>query len=180
MIQRTLFNAAALAIWLGAIPLAVLAQSDNYVNGQVTKIDESAGKITIKHGPLKKFDMNEGMTMVFRAGDPAAVFSHYGPKTERLKRENELLQREVSQLRETVGLERSLKDLREQVEVTKNQVPRVPELVSGLKEDQADLRREIATTRDALKRAKIAQALTDRRVAKLDETTRARAASIEM
>ena len=73
MIQRTLFNAAALAIWLGAIPLAVLAQSDNYVNGQVTKIDESAGKITIKHGPLKKFDMNEGMTMVFRAGDPAML-----------------------------------------------------------------------------------------------------------
>jgi Cu/Ag efflux protein CusF len=73
MIQRTLFNAAALAIWLGAIPLAVLAQSDDYVNGQVTKIDESAGKITIKHGPLKKFDMNEGMTMVFRAGDPAML-----------------------------------------------------------------------------------------------------------
>jgi Cu/Ag efflux protein CusF len=73
MIQRTLFNAAPLALWLGAIPLAVLAQSDNYVNGQVTKIDESAGKITIKHGPLKKFDMNEGMTMVFRAGDPAML-----------------------------------------------------------------------------------------------------------
>jgi Cu(I)/Ag(I) efflux system periplasmic protein CusF len=73
MIQRTLFNAAALALWLGATPLAVLAQSDDYVNGQVTKIDGSAGKITIKHGPLKKFDMNEGMTMVFRAGDPAML-----------------------------------------------------------------------------------------------------------
>jgi Cu/Ag efflux protein CusF len=24
------------------------------VNGQVTKIDESAGKITLKHGPIKK------------------------------------------------------------------------------------------------------------------------------
>jgi Cu(I)/Ag(I) efflux system periplasmic protein CusF len=54
-------------------PPAALAQSDDYVNGQVTKIDESAGKITIKHGPLKKFDMNEGMTMVFRAGDPAML-----------------------------------------------------------------------------------------------------------
>jgi Cu(I)/Ag(I) efflux system protein CusF len=73
MIQRTLFNAAALALWLGANPLAVLAQSVDYVNGRVTKIDESAGKITIKHGPLKKFDMNEGMTMVFRAGDPAML-----------------------------------------------------------------------------------------------------------
>ena len=30
-------------------------------------------KITIKHGPLKKFDMEDGMTMVFRAGDPAML-----------------------------------------------------------------------------------------------------------
>jgi Cu/Ag efflux protein CusF len=35
------------------------------------KLDEAAQKITIKHGPLKKFDMDEGMTMVFRAADPA-------------------------------------------------------------------------------------------------------------
>jgi Cu/Ag efflux protein CusF len=37
-----------------------------------TKIDGSAGKITIKHGPIKKFDM-EPMTMVFRAADPAML-----------------------------------------------------------------------------------------------------------
>ena len=55
-----------------ALPRAALAQSD-LVNGQVTKIDESAGKITIKHGPMKKFDMDEGMTMVFRAADPAML-----------------------------------------------------------------------------------------------------------
>ena len=35
-----------------------------------SKVDLSAGKITIKHGPLKKFDMDEGMTMVFRAAEP--------------------------------------------------------------------------------------------------------------
>ena len=51
----------------------MIAQSDDFVNGQVTKIDESAGKITIRHGPLKKFDMNENMTMVFRAGNPAML-----------------------------------------------------------------------------------------------------------
>jgi len=50
-----------------------MAQSDDFVNGQVMKIDEPAGKITIKHGPLRKFDMNENMTMVFRAGDPAML-----------------------------------------------------------------------------------------------------------
>jgi Cu/Ag efflux protein CusF len=52
--------------------VAALAQAE-VVNGQVTKIDESAGKITIKHGPIKKFDMDEGMTMVFRANDPAML-----------------------------------------------------------------------------------------------------------
>jgi Cu/Ag efflux protein CusF len=39
----------------------------------VTKIDASAGKITIKHGPMKKFDMDEGMTMVYTARDPALL-----------------------------------------------------------------------------------------------------------
>jgi Cu/Ag efflux protein CusF len=43
------------------------------VDGEVTKVDESAGKITIKHGPMKKFDMEGGMTMVFRAQDPAIL-----------------------------------------------------------------------------------------------------------
>jgi Cu(I)/Ag(I) efflux system protein CusF len=42
------------------------------VSGEVTKVDESAGKITIKHGPITKFDM-DGMTMVFRADDPAML-----------------------------------------------------------------------------------------------------------
>ena len=40
------------------------------IDGQVTKVDQSAGKITIKHGPIKKLGMDEGMTMVFRAQDP--------------------------------------------------------------------------------------------------------------
>ena len=62
-----------LSLSLAANPRAAAAQSGDYVNGQVTKIDEAAGKITIKHGPLKKFDMDEGMTMVFRAGDPAML-----------------------------------------------------------------------------------------------------------
>jgi Cu(I)/Ag(I) efflux system periplasmic protein CusF len=45
------------------------------MNGQVTKVDQSAGKITIKHGPLKQFGMDDGMTMVFRAEDPALLNS---------------------------------------------------------------------------------------------------------
>ena len=68
---RKLLSAAALAHILGsAVP--AWAQSD-LIDGHVTKVDASAGKITIKHGPLKKFDMEDGMTMVFRAGDPAML-----------------------------------------------------------------------------------------------------------
>lgn len=55
---------------IAALPLVALAQM---VDGEVTKVDESAGKITIKHGPIKKLDMDTDMTMVFRAQDPAML-----------------------------------------------------------------------------------------------------------
>jgi Cu/Ag efflux protein CusF len=65
----TVILAGALA--LSSTPFA-LAQSD-LVDGQVTKVDQSAGKISIKHGPIKKLDMEGGMTMVFKAQDPAML-----------------------------------------------------------------------------------------------------------
>jgi Cu/Ag efflux protein CusF len=37
------------------------------IDGQVVKVDTSASNITIKHGPIKKLDMDQGMTMVFHA-----------------------------------------------------------------------------------------------------------------
>jgi Cu/Ag efflux protein CusF len=58
-----------LAAGLFGIALTVTAMAE-MVDGVVTRVDESAGKITIKHGPLKKFDMEDGHTMVFRAKDP--------------------------------------------------------------------------------------------------------------
>lgn len=42
-------------------------------DGQVTKVDPAANKITIKHGPMPKFDMEDGMTMVYRVQDPAML-----------------------------------------------------------------------------------------------------------
>jgi Cu/Ag efflux protein CusF len=42
-------------------------------DGVVTKVDPSAGKITIRHGPMKKFDMEDPMTMVYRAQDPSML-----------------------------------------------------------------------------------------------------------
>ena len=58
-----------LAISLSLGSQAVLAQSP-VIAGQVVKVDQSAKKITIKHGPIPKLDMDEGMTMVFSAPDP--------------------------------------------------------------------------------------------------------------
>jgi Cu/Ag efflux protein CusF len=43
------------------------------VEGTVTKLDESAGKITLKHGPIKQLEMDEGMTMAFRVQDAAML-----------------------------------------------------------------------------------------------------------
>jgi Cu(I)/Ag(I) efflux system periplasmic protein CusF len=64
--------ATSLLVLSGMLAKVTLAQAP-MVNGQVTKIDESTGKITFKHGPIKKLDMNEGMTMVFRVQDPAML-----------------------------------------------------------------------------------------------------------
>ena len=61
-----------LVVGLLAAPLVALAQSTTTA-GLVIKIDQAAGKITIKHGPLKQFEMDEGMTMVYRAADPAML-----------------------------------------------------------------------------------------------------------
>lgn len=46
---------------------AAHAQSAPGVAGKVTKVDASAGKLTIDHGPIPNLDM-PAMTMVFRAG----------------------------------------------------------------------------------------------------------------
>jgi len=60
----------ALTLCVGA--QSAVAQSD-LIDGQVTKVDQSAGKITIRHGPAKKLGMENGMTMVYRAQDPAML-----------------------------------------------------------------------------------------------------------
>jgi Cu(I)/Ag(I) efflux system protein CusF len=61
-----------LALSSVVLPQMSVAQSA-MVKGQVTKIDESAGKITLKHGPIKKLDMEDTMTMVFRVQDPSML-----------------------------------------------------------------------------------------------------------
>ena len=68
MRKHALTVAVALAaLWIAPPALAQM------VDGQVVKVDEAAGKITIKHGPIKQFDMDDGMTMAWRAQDPAML-----------------------------------------------------------------------------------------------------------
>ena len=71
--RRITLVAAGILVLSGRVLPRVAAAQSAMVNGLVTKIDESAGKITLKHGPIKKLDMNEGMTMVFRVQDPAML-----------------------------------------------------------------------------------------------------------
>jgi Cu(I)/Ag(I) efflux system periplasmic protein CusF len=56
-----------------AATLAVTAVAAEAINAEVKKIDESAGKITLKHGPAKSLGMDEPMTMVYPVKDPAIL-----------------------------------------------------------------------------------------------------------
>ncbi len=49
-----------------------LAQSA-MIDGEVRKVDMSAGKITIRHGPIPQHGMAMPMTMVFPARDPSML-----------------------------------------------------------------------------------------------------------
>jgi Cu(I)/Ag(I) efflux system periplasmic protein CusF len=71
--NSTKIAATILALSLSLTSVAALAQAA-MANGEVKKIDEGAGKITLKHGPIKSLDMEEeSMTMVFRVQDPAML-----------------------------------------------------------------------------------------------------------
>jgi Cu(I)/Ag(I) efflux system protein CusF len=70
--KMTKLATAALALSIFT-SLAAFAQ-DAVVNGEVKKIDQAAGKITLNHGPIKNLDMtDENMTMVFHVQDPAML-----------------------------------------------------------------------------------------------------------
>lgn len=51
----------------------VTAAAAEDIKGEVKKIDDSAAKITLKHGPAKSLGMDEEMTMVYRVKDPALL-----------------------------------------------------------------------------------------------------------
>src|SRR5215813_9582394 len=52
--------------------LALESAQNETIKGEVENVDASAGKITLKHGPIKSLGMDMGMTMVFSI-DPTAL-----------------------------------------------------------------------------------------------------------
>lgn len=55
------------------VATGALAAEGAAISGEVKKIDEGAGKITLRHGPAKSLGMEEPMTMVYRVKDAAML-----------------------------------------------------------------------------------------------------------
>jgi Cu/Ag efflux protein CusF len=70
--NRIINITAALALTL-SVATGAPAAGAAAISGEVKKIDEGAGKITLKHGPAKSLGMEEPMTMVYRVKDPAML-----------------------------------------------------------------------------------------------------------
>ena len=64
-----------LAIVLALLIPASPALAAEPYKGEVKKVDAAAGKVTLTHGAIKKFDMEDGMTMVYRVQDPSMLSS---------------------------------------------------------------------------------------------------------
>jgi len=61
------------AAFAAALTATAAQAQDASITGEVKKIDEGAGKITLKHGAAKSLGMDEPMTMVYRVKDPAML-----------------------------------------------------------------------------------------------------------
>jgi len=72
-VKATLFGAALLSLlFFNGLASAEESKALPMINGEVKKVDESAGKMTIKHDAITNLDMG-AMTMVFKANDPAML-----------------------------------------------------------------------------------------------------------
>jgi Cu/Ag efflux protein CusF len=65
------FRKLAALLLAGGIVAPAWAQAEPS-EGEVRKVDQGAGKITLRHGPIRNLDMPP-MTMVFTARDPALL-----------------------------------------------------------------------------------------------------------
>jgi Cu(I)/Ag(I) efflux system periplasmic protein CusF len=70
--MNRMMRTAGAALTVALLVTAAAAQ-EAAISGEVRKIDENAGRITLKHGPAKSLGMDEGMTMVYRVKDLAIL-----------------------------------------------------------------------------------------------------------
>jgi Cu(I)/Ag(I) efflux system protein CusF len=69
------FATISLQAWPTTLPseAADPASQHETISGVVQKVDESGGKVTLEHGPIKSLGMDLGMTMVFAVQDTAQL-----------------------------------------------------------------------------------------------------------
>ena len=67
MLKRTFLIATVASL----LVMPALADG-NMVKAEVVKVDKEAGKVTLKHAPIKNLEM-DSMTMVFRVADPSML-----------------------------------------------------------------------------------------------------------
>ncbi len=67
-----MFKTLSSALLATVLVVSPALSDGDMVKGEVVKVDKAAGKVTLKHGPIKNLDM-DGMTMVFRVADPAML-----------------------------------------------------------------------------------------------------------
>ncbi len=70
--MKSRLNHALFAIALGGALAFPAWAANDFADGEVRKVDKSAGKITLKHGEIKSLDMPP-MTMVFSVPDKALL-----------------------------------------------------------------------------------------------------------
>ena len=110
-----------------------------------------------------------------------AMAEYVGQRVGPLERELELLRREFTVLRQEVGVERGLRDLRAEVAAARKEVPKLPAIASRLEAEQARLQRELDATKDKLGKLRVDQSITDYNLREMRKQAQASAgASIEM
>ena len=71
--MKKFIHTLATGMFAATLAISARAADGNAVEGEVRKIDEAAGKITLQHGPIRNLGMDMGMTMTFRVKDPAML-----------------------------------------------------------------------------------------------------------
>jgi Cu/Ag efflux protein CusF len=73
--MKAFIRVAAAAALAMTFAISAATAADSSITGEVKKIDESAGKITLKHGAAKSLGMDEPMTMVYRVKEGSLLKS---------------------------------------------------------------------------------------------------------